>query len=72
MFALARMLGRYVSEIERQMTGVELAEWDAFLQLEGRVQQHIARGVTPELAERMVWSTAPNVPVEKRRVKGKG
>ena len=57
------------------MSGRELAEWEAFLSLEGRVQEHIGKGVDPALAERMVWSPASGNGVpkrKKRKVKGKG
>ena len=66
-----------MGEMLQRMSGQELAEWEAYLTGQGRVQAQIVKGVTPDIAERVVWSppvedTADAAAPPKRRVKGKG
>ena len=71
---LARELGLPVGVMLGQMSGQELSEWQAFLGMEARVQNPIASGLTPGVAEAMVWSSAADpdgpAPPKKKRPKG--
>ena len=73
-FMLARELGLPVGVMLGQMSGQELSEWQAFLGMEARVQNPIASGLTPGVAEAMVWSSAADpdgpAPPKKKRPKG--
>jgi len=46
-----------VSEIEDQMTGLELAEWMAYDGLNAQVAELVRGGIDPVAADRTVWQS---------------
>lgn len=47
-------MGRLLEEI----SGRELAEWQAYLTRDGQISALIAKGTAPQLAHEMVWGPA--------------
>ena len=74
---MSTRLGYTVSELLMRMSGRELAEWEAYLTLEARVQTQVRQGMDPGLADQMIWSTPADEDEvrdspPKRKPKGKG
>lgn len=44
-----------MSELGARVTALELAEWQAYFEIEGAVTEQVAAGVDPTVANELAW-----------------